>query len=317
MYSQDRMDLPIIEDFEKDTAWIWFPWMQVARSNSAVNKGCAHSGKFGLNCINDYVIRNDLQIGFPEQVISCWVRFQRSTNAYLGFGRSNDRETDLGYFLVLSPENNSLDFRRSPDYTYPILKSVSQTYKMNSWYRLELTFTTNTKLTGKLYASDGKTLLNTIAIELPDLTPGGISFRGHYLHVDDFRGGTIQEVTEAQFAPKIGTPFILHHIVFESNKSNLLEQSYVELNKLVLYLKRYPELTIKIVGHTDAIGNEDDNRNLSEARANAVAEYLLKKGINKANINHIGLGSSKPVATNSTEEGRQLNRRVEIILTAN
>lgn len=318
MYGQARTELPIIEDFERDTTWIWLPWIGVSYpTNSSINKGCAHAGKFGLNCLDDYIIRSDLQIGYPKQVISCWVRFQRKTNAYLGFGGRNSVETERGYHLVLAPERNSFDFRRSPDYTYPNLKSVSQTYKMNTWYRLELTFNTSTHVTGKLYSSNGTTLINTIELELPNLTPGGISFRGHYLHVDDIRGGTIQVIADMSFAPKLGEPFILNNIVFESNKSNLLEQSFDELDKLVAYLKRNPNNKINIVGHTDNIGNEDDNKNLSKARAKAVADYLIKNGINIANINHFGFGSLKPIITNSTEEGRQKNRRVEIIIRAN
>ncbi len=317
IYGQAGTDLPIIEDFERDTAWIWKPWIDCTnRPNSTLNKGCAHSGKLGLNCLDDCFIRMDLQIGLPGQVISCWVRFQGKTNAYLGFGR-NSIGMGHGYHLVLAPEKNSFDFRRSADYTYANLKSVSQTYKMYTWYRLELTFNTTTHVTGKLYSSNGTTLINTITLEIPDLIPGGISFRGHSLHVDDIRGGTKQVIADTSFAPKLGVPLILKNILFESNKSKLLEQSFVELDKLVAYLKRNPNYKINIVGHTDRIGKEDDNKNLSEARAKAVADNLIKGGIKNANINYVGFGSLKPIATNYTDEGRKKNRRVEIIIRAN
>jgi outer membrane protein OmpA-like peptidoglycan-associated protein len=80
---------------------------------------------------------------------------------------------------------------------------------------------------------------------------------------------------------------------------------------LVAYLKRNPSYKINIVGYTDNIGSEEKNKSLSEARAKSVADYLVKGGIDKANINHKGLGSLNPIATNTTEEGRQKNRRVE------
>jgi hypothetical protein len=317
--AQTEAEIPIIEDFETDATWIWQPWYQCTNPNSSLNKGSAHSGKFGLNCLDDCFNRTDLQIGSPGQVISCWVRFQRKTNAYLGFGGRNSVETERGYYLVLAPEKNSFDFRRSPDYTFPNLKSVTQTYKMNAWYRFELTFNTSTNVTGRLYASNGYTLLNTITLEVPDLLPGGIAFRGHFLHVDDLRAGsrTAQLFADTSFAPKLGEPLILKNIVFEVNKSNLLEQSFVELNKLVVYLKRNPNYKINIVGYTDNIGKEVDNKNLSEDRAKAVAEYLIKSGIDNARIKHLGLGSLKPIASNTTEAGRQKNRRVEIILLTN
>ncbi len=316
-YGQVGADIPIIEDFERDTAWIWPPWIECEIPNtSSLNKGCAHSGKLGLNCIEDYFVRTDLQIGLPGQVISCWVRFQKKTNAYLGFGKNSIR-MGHGYYLCLAPERNTFDIRRSPDYTYPNLKSSSQTYKMHSWYRAELTFNTSTKVTGKLYASNGTTLLNSITLEIPDLTPGGVSFRGYYCHVDEIRGGSKQVIEDTSFAPKLGVPLLLNNIVFEVNNSQLLSQSFVELNKLVAYLKRNPTFKINIVGHTDNIGKEEDNEKLSVERAKAVADYLINSGINKANINYIGFGSLKPKATNSTDAGRQKNRRVEIIISGN
>lgn len=317
-FAQGGLDLPMIEDFERDSTWVWMPWKNISNGNSLKVKGSAHSGKFGLLCgfNGGYYTRDDVQIGEPGQVISCWIRFQSTTNAYLGFGR-NLKVTENGYHLVLAPEKNSFDLRKSADYTYPNLKSATQTYKMNTWYRLELIFNTSTNVTGKLYLSNGTTLINTINVEIPDLTPGGISFRGHHLHVDDIQGGSKQAVTDTFFAPIMGQPLILKNIVFDLNKSNLLEQSYVELDKLVKYLKRNPTFKINIIGHTDNIGSEIDKKNLSEARAKSVADYLVSHGINNKNIHHLGLGSLKPIATNDTEEERQKNRRVEFTISSN
>ncbi len=143
------------------------------------------------------------------------------------------------------------------------MKSVSQTYKMNTWYKIELTFNTSTNVTGRLYSSNGTTILNSITLEIPDLTLGGISFRGHSLHVDDIRGGTKQAVADTSFAPMLGVPLILKNIAFESGKNNLLEQSFIELDKLVAYLKSNPKNKINIVGYTDNVGKEESNKSLS------------------------------------------------------
>jgi outer membrane protein OmpA-like peptidoglycan-associated protein len=314
-YGQAGLDLPILEDFESDSAWVWKPWENTSNGTSVKSKGSAHSGSYGIffNKNIAYLKRYDIQIGFPGQTISCWFRFHAKTNAYLGFGE-NSIGMGHGYYLVLAPERNSFDFRKSADYTYPNLKTNSQTYQLNVWYRAEVVFNTTTNVTGNLYAANGKTLLNSITVEIPELTPGGIAFKGHSVSADDIRGGSKQEVTDTSFAPKLGKPLVLKNIVFELNKSNLLEQSYVELNKLVMYLKRNPTLKISIVGYTDNIGKEEDNINLSKARAKAVADYLIKNNINKNNINYNGLGSSNPIAVNTTEVGRQKNRRVELVI---
>jgi OOP family OmpA-OmpF porin len=124
--------------------------------------------------------------------------------------------------------------------------------------------------------------------------------------------------TDAQitnlFSPKFGETITLKNIFFATNKSELLPESFLELDKLVLYLIETPNTLIKINGHTDNTGNEDQNKTLSESRARAVADYLTVKGIDKSRINYIGYGSSKQISKNDTDEGKQQNRRVEFII---
>lgn len=115
-------------------------------------------------------------------------------------------------------------------------------------------------------------------------------------------------------ALQIGESIILKNLVFETNRSEILPGSFTELNKLTAYLKQYPQYKIELSGHTDNIGKEEDNQKLSEARAKAVAEYLTKNGIAKDRVSYKGYGSSKPLKTNDTEEGRQQNRRVEFVV---
>jgi len=116
------------------------------------------------------------------------------------------------------------------------------------------------------------------------------------------------------FTPTIGKIVTLNNIFFNSNKSEILPASYEELNKLADYLLINTNTFIQINGHTDNTGNEEENKKLSEARAKAVSEYLILKGIDKKRINYTGYGSVKPIATNDTEEGKQKNRRVEFII---
>ncbi|MBS1646388.1 MAG: OmpA family protein [Bacteroidetes bacterium] len=99
-------------------------------------------------------------------------------------------------------------------------------------------------------------------------------------------------------------------IAFDLGKSYLLPESYAELNKLVQYLFRHPNMIIKINGHSDNTGSAAKSNRLSEQRARAVFEYLITHGVQNK-LYFQGYGSSQPIADNSTEEGRTKNRRVE------
>ncbi len=117
--------------------------------------------------------------------------------------------------------------------------------------------------------------------------------------------------------PRFDTLITLHHIHFAHNKSYWDDSAAVatELNRIVQLLQRYPEAHILIKGHTDNTGIESRNIQLSEQRAKAVAQYLIKQGIAANRITYKGYGASEPVADNKTEKGRMLNRRVEIRLS--
>ena len=105
---------------------------------------------------------------------------------------------------------------------------------------------------------------------------------------------------------------VLRNIFFDFNSYTLKPQSYPELKKLVYFLKDNPTIIIEIAGHTDSIGTHEYNMKLSQNRALAVKNYLVKHGINPGRLIAKGYGDTKPVAPNTTEKGRKLNRRVEI-----
>jgi len=106
----------------------------------------------------------------------------------------------------------------------------------------------------------------------------------------------------------------LNNIFFASGKYELLAESYGELDKLLQVLKSNSKMKIEISGHTDAVGADADNLILSNNRANAVMNYLLGKGIAKDRLSAKGYGETKFIATNDTDEGKQLNRRVEFVI---
>lgn len=106
-------------------------------------------------------------------------------------------------------------------------------------------------------------------------------------------------------------PIVLKNVLFEFGKSILLETSKYELAKLLRIMREYKDMKVMIAGHTDEIGRAEDNLTLSDARAKAVYDYLVGKGIEENRLFYVGRGSSEPLSSNKTESGRKKNRRVE------
>ena len=110
------------------------------------------------------------------------------------------------------------------------------------------------------------------------------------------------------------TPVILNNIFFETGSATLKDVSMVEINRLAETLKKQPTLKIRILGHTDNVGDDAANKTLSEDRAKAVYNALAISGIELSRLSYIGVGEDDPIDTNDTDTGRQRNRRTEFIL---
>ena len=106
-------------------------------------------------------------------------------------------------------------------------------------------------------------------------------------------------------------------ILFDTNSANLRAASTADIDKLSTTLKEYPDTNILVEGHTDNTGTDAINQPLSENRAQSVATALTADGVAGSRITTKGYGSSQPVADNTTDAGRQANRRVEIAIFAN
>src|SRR5712671_1561956 len=104
-------------------------------------------------------------------------------------------------------------------------------------------------------------------------------------------------------------------VLFRSGSFDLLPGARERLAKVSGIVLAYPTLHVAIEGHTDSIGSDDYNQQLSEHRAQAVRDYFVHQGINAAAVEARGYGKTEPIATNDTSEGRQQNRRVELILS--
>lgn len=124
---------------------------------------------------------------------------------------------------------------------------------------------------------------------------------------------SLTEEMHARLRPvKKGDTFVVKNLFFATNKTRILKTSEDALAELYQYLDDNKDLNIRIIGHTDNVGSDAANQRLSEGRANAVREDLIKRGIAPERLQAEGRGESQPIDTNDTEEGRQNNRRVEI-----
>jgi len=113
----------------------------------------------------------------------------------------------------------------------------------------------------------------------------------------------------------VGSHMALRNIFFDYNKSTLRKESTPEIQRVIDLLKQYPTITVEIAGYTDNKGGATYNLNLSAARAKSVVTYLVAHGIGAKRLTSKGYGSANPVADNTTDEGRQMNRRTEFKIT--
>ena len=111
-----------------------------------------------------------------------------------------------------------------------------------------------------------------------------------------------------------GAVIRLNNIFFDSGKHDLLSESFAELDILNGFLMSNKNIKIEIAGHTDAVGSDLENMELSKNRANSVLKYLVSKGVSSNRIVSTGYGETKFISNNTTEEGKKLNRRVEFII---
>ena len=112
-----------------------------------------------------------------------------------------------------------------------------------------------------------------------------------------------------------GIVITLGDVLFEIDRSELKSGTLNNLGKLSAFLAQYPDKTISIEGHTDSVGDDSYNLALSERRASSVKSFLSNQGVSSNRMQVIGKGEGLPVATNDSSSGRQLNRRVEIIIS--
>ncbi|PNG15133.1 OmpA family protein [Stutzerimonas stutzeri] len=142
----------------------------------------------------------------------------------------------------------------------------------------------------------------------------------------NFGGGAQQQVAQVEPTPEPAPAPIVDNepepepelvrveldVKFDFDKAKVREESYSDIKNLADFMQQYPQTSTTVEGHTDSVGTDQYNQRLSERRAQAVRDVLVNQyGVSGQRVDSIGYGETRPVADNSTEEGRQINRRVE------
>lgn len=126
--------------------------------------------------------------------------------------------------------------------------------------------------------------------------------------------GAVFKTVEMEIMYEIPVAVTLKNVHFSSGSHELKTTSYATLNTLVDYLVRKKEIRIRLEGHTDSDGEEVSNLKLSEARAEEIKKYLVKKGVEPDRIDTKGFGESKPIVENTSSENKAKNRRTEVYI---
>jgi outer membrane protein OmpA-like peptidoglycan-associated protein len=153
---------------------------------------------------------------------------------------------------------------------------------------------------------------NTMAhVDVPDGPNQDIRLTMRYRRVrpaPPVRAATPESAPPAEPEPR---RFVLDGVLFETASATIQAESFPRLDRVVEYLTHRPSARIRISGHTDNVGNPHANQALSEARAEAVREYMISHGVDADRVEAVGVGDREPVAPNDTDDGRRQNRRIE------
>ncbi len=241
--------------------------------------------------------------------------------------------TDAGYYALQSfdyhisvnkPKGKGKQFIEQPLFGKMTCSKDSVLFNKNKWLHVcgiynalgneeYLTIGYFDKESNRIKPSKRKPAYNTVyyyidnvsLVEINDTTTCDCSYKRK----------EVEQITEQVIQDKkVGESVVLENIYFATQSSTIDEASFESLNNLANHLKQQSSLVIEIQGYTDNVGSDADNLQLSTQRAKSVADYLIIKGVLQTQVQYHGYGSAKPIADNTTEEGRQKNRRIEIKL---
>ncbi|MFH1311944.1 MAG: OmpA family protein [Candidatus Eisenbacteria bacterium] len=187
------------------------------------------------------------------------------------------------------------------------------------WTRAEKGTVIGAGAGGAIGGAIGNKAGNTAVGAILGAAVGGVAgaYIGDYM---DKQAAELQEELENARIERIGEGIKVTFdsgILFDFDKSTLRPASQEQITNFAQALTKYEDTDIFIAGHTDATGSEDYNMTLSRQRAESVANYMEKLGVSRTRFTITGFGETQPIASNESNEGQQLNRRVEVAIYAN
>jgi outer membrane protein OmpA-like peptidoglycan-associated protein len=179
------------------------------------------------------------------------------------------------------------------------------------WKHIAISFN---KRSLKLYLNEER-MLNVPNLGFkPEMMTIGADFDNRFVRMSALRNIRLNEGGKKLYDRIIAEgKFVTRGILFDVNKSTIKGESMGTINEIVQMMNAHPDLKFRVEGHTDGDGDESYNQKLSEERAAAVKNLLIKNGIEATRLDSKGYGESMPVDNNSTQEGRANNRRVEFV----
>jgi outer membrane protein OmpA-like peptidoglycan-associated protein len=139
---------------------------------------------------------------------------------------------------------------------------------------------------------------------------------GAYMDAQEEKFGHIPGTTVERVSDDVLLIHFDSDVLFPIDSARLAPDARDSLDEMARVLNEYPKSAVVVQGYTDATGTEEHNQDLSERRAQAVKNYLVLRGVDEERMSALGFGESSPIASNSSESGRQRNRRVDILVKA-
>jgi outer membrane protein OmpA-like peptidoglycan-associated protein/tetratricopeptide (TPR) repeat protein len=143
----------------------------------------------------------------------------------------------------------------------------------------------------------------------------GYDFHSQYVSTKDTSNFAVKSKAITLNTLEVGGQYTINDILFSTNSDRINDTIKVVLNEFADYLKINPKIRLSLQGHTDNVGSPASNMILSEGRAKSVFDYLVSRGIDRTRMNYQGFGETRPIASNTTEDGRARNRRTVFVVT--
>lgn len=282
-------------------------------------------GHQGIGDFDIYFVRQDSlgnwtkpkNIGFPINTENADVGFFVATDSKTAYISSNERDDGVGGWDMFSFElykgarPEKVLFLKGQLRDDNNRRITDATIKFKNMDTKEVTEVDVDTLTGDYVA-----VMNFSNDMVMTVEKTGAAFTSRYLSTQDSTLNDIKKLDIEVNQVKVGQAYKLHDIRYETDRFHLDQESVDLMGEFATYLNQNPKMKVAIHGHTDNVGSPADNLKLSENRAKAVHDILVEGGVSVSRLAYKGFGETKPIADNSSKEGRAENRRTEFVITS-